>query len=104
MLPGAYAHLAKHQQRRVSGQSVIVTRALGSEEEEVHVKSAIELTNARPDPSCKVARANVWVKVYAEDLDDAIEGSRRVSDRVKKGPVPAYSPDVIINRAIVVPF
>jgi len=82
---------------------------LGSEEEEVHVKSAIELTNARTngritDPSCKVARANVWVKVYAEDLDDAIEGSRRVSDRVKKGPVPAYSPDVIINRAIVVPF
>jgi hypothetical protein len=33
-----------------------------------------------------------WVKVYAEDLDDAIEGSRRVSDRAKKGPL-AYSPD-----------
>ena len=97
VLPGAYAHLPKHHQRRVSGQSVVVTRALGSEEEEVHVKSAIELTNARTngritDPSCKVARANVWVKVYAEDLDDAIERSRRVSGRAKKGPL-AYSPD-----------
>jgi hypothetical protein len=98
VLPGAYAHLAKHQQRRVSGQSVIVTRALGSEEEEVHVKSAIELTNGRPDPSCKVARANVWVKVYAEDLDDAIEGSRRVSDRAKKGPAPAFSPEGRIDK------
>jgi hypothetical protein len=87
--------------------SVIMIRTLGSQDADAHVKSAIELSSGRPggaDPSVKVARQNVWVKVYAEDPTDAIEGSRRVSDTVKKGPAPAYSPDVKINRAIAVPF
>ena len=42
----------------------------------------------------------MWTELFidAKDLDDAIEGSRRVSDRAKKGPAPAYSPEGKIDK------